>query len=603
MSRLFLSQKKWPLAATLAFAIGTLVALSTAAVLLIQASNAWRVTRDLVAQNATTIVDSVIDQISVYLAPALTLVNALDANRINGEIDIDDQDSITLAIRNTPLAAPQISSVVFIDKHFRMHQAIHAGNPVAVETIDVSRDTFIRERIKQSQDLSFASWQGFIYVDVIKSAVITAAKSIINNGEFQGVFATGIQLRTLSSYLRDISERNHAEAFILFGDTHVIGHRSLAHGSDELSNAEPLLSLDKVKDPVLVNMWDTNRQEFESHENANAHRIEINGKGYVFVYKTITTYGKPWTVGAYFPDEDILASFDRLATAATVGIGFILLALLFGYWLAKTLARPVILLTSAAENVANNGPTETPKLLGSRIKELNVAANSFNHMVDGLRDREKTRSAFNRFVPSSVVSEIISEGEMLAPQSRITTTLFTDIVGFSTMAEDQSPAGLIQKLNDYFDVITPPVEKRGGVIYQFQGDAVLATFNLPVKDEHHAANAVRAAIEIQTLLQTKRFGEEQVQLKTRIGINTGEAVCGLVGGGGRLGFTVHGDDVNLASRVEGLNKQYSTNILITASTAELAVEDDASLKQRLRKVGRTQVRGRSQEVILFEVLV
>ena len=131
-------------------------------------------------------------------------------------------------------------------------------------------------------------------------------------------------------------------------------------------------------------------------------------------------------------------------------------------------------------------------------------------------------------------------------------------------------------LNEYFAALSGIIRQYGGVITQFQGDALLVTFNLPVTDPDHALNAVRSALDIQALLATRHFTGD-VRLPTRIGINTGSVVGGTVGDDTRLGYTVHGDAVNVAQRLEQANKQTGTRILLSTRTAEL-VGDSLSLR-------------------------
>ena len=176
------------------------------------------------------------------------------------------------------------------------------------------------------------------------------------------------------------------------------------------------------------------------------------------------------------------------------------------------------------------------------------------------------------------------------------TILFTDIEGFTTISETLSPEQLIEALNRYFKLISEPIGRHGGVISQFQGDAVLATFNVPRPDADHAANAVRAALEIQTVLDGERFGDG-VQFNTRVGINTGLVVGGLVGSGDQVSYTVHGDNVNLAARLEQLNKDYGTRIVVADSTRKLIAGDEFSF----RELGETTVRGLNRPVRLFTV--
>ena len=205
----------------------------------------------------------------------------------------------------------------------------------------------------------------------------------------------------------------------------------------------------------------------------------------------------------------------------------------------------------------------------------------------------------SRFVPDQVARRAKSADEGLeAGQGDVgeATILFTDIEGFTTVSESLSPRQLITVLNEYFGVVTEPIIRHGGVINQFQGDAILATFNMPEPLSEHAASAVRAAMEIRSLLADRQFGEG-IALRSRIGLNTGEVVGGLVGTPERLGYTVHGDEVNLAARLEQLNKEHGTRIIVSQRTVELA----ASGQFEFRHLGTTSVRGRRAAVEVYTV--
>ena len=211
---------------------------------------------------------------------------------------------------------------------------------------------------------------------------------------------------------------------------------------------------------------------------------------------------------------------------------------------------------------------------------------------------ESTAAAeLSRFVPSEVAAEIkVSEApvEAGAGEVRETTIFFSDLEGFTTLSEGMSPVDLISTLNEYFSAVTEPIVRHGGAINQYQGDAILATFNLPAAQEDHAAGAVRAAIEIQHVLASRTFGSD-LRLVSRIGINTGVVVGGLVGARDRLGYTVHGDDVNLAARLEALNKEHGTRIIVSGRTRELAGPE----RFAFRKLGTVTVRGRSRPVTVY----
>lgn len=217
----------------------------------------------------------------------------------------------------------------------------------------------------------------------------------------------------------------------------------------------------------------------------------------------------------------------------------------------------------------------------------------FESMGECRNERQFLDKAFARFVDERVAAELLARG--LQPQVREATILYSDIEGFTTLSERLEPERVIALLNEYFTVVAQPIREQGGVITQFQGDAMLVSFNLPMADPAHATHAVRAAVGMQALLEGRRFGEG-LALKTRIGINTGLCVGGAVGTEDRLSYTVHGDEVNVAARLQELNKHYDSRILVSERTAKLAGADF-----QFERVGEVPIRGRESPVTLYRV--
>jgi len=187
-------------------------------------------------------------------------------------------------------------------------------------------------------------------------------------------------------------------------------------------------------------------------------------------------------------------------------------------------------------------------------------------MIDSLLNRA-TASNLSRFVPIQVARQIESAGDsgVEQVQTREASILFVDIEGFTSMGERMAPERLIASLNEYFALVVEPIEANGGTVTQFQGDAILASFNLPATDPDHASRAVDAGAGILRALENHHFSDGQ-QYKVRIGISTGAVTGGLVGVTDRVSYTVHGDAVNLAARLEQLNKTMGTRLLIAAAT-------------------------------------
>ena len=149
-------------------------------------------------------------------------------------------------------------------------------------------------------------------------------------------------------------------------------------------------------------------------------------------------------------------------------------------------------------------------------------------------------------------------------------------------------------MNEFFAAVLGPVRHNGGVVNQFLGDAMLVTFNVPVEDPLHYDKAVQTAMEIQQLVGERRFAK--VQLKTRIGVNSGAVVAGNISAGDRLHYTVLGDTVNVAARLESLNKLHGTNTLVSGATVQ-ALKGDFPLE----KLGDEQIRGKAASVTVYRL--
>lgn len=211
---------------------------------------------------------------------------------------------------------------------------------------------------------------------------------------------------------------------------------------------------------------------------------------------------------------------------------------------------------------------------------------------------ETARRDLTRFVAPEVATQIARADHPIEPghgEVITATVLFTDIEGFSTIAERLSPDRLMRILNAYFGAISEVVERHDGVITAYQGDAMLIGFNTARPLADHAAAALATALAIQDVVGSRRFGDDGgFELKTRCGINTGRLLAGAVGSHDRLLFTVYGDEVNIAARLEQLNKSFGTYVLASEQTIAAAAGEFLA-----RPMGSVQVRGRSQPICVY----
>ena len=217
-----------------------------------------------------------------------------------------------------------------------------------------------------------------------------------------------------------------------------------------------------------------------------------------------------------------------------------------------------------------------------------------SRMFAGLRQRDN----LTRFLPRQVAERVIQSGpNALAPVQREVTILFSDIRGFTGLSEGLEPREVLSMLDDYFGQMSQVVKGHDGVVGKFLGDGMLAFWGVPDRDEAHARRAVNAARDMQTVLRElnrHRERDGQVPIKVGIGIHTGMVAAGMLGGAHQAEYTVIGDAVNVASRVEGLTKEHGVDVLISETTW-----DQLGDAQRGRRLADVAIRGRKEPIVLY----
>jgi adenylate cyclase len=231
---------------------------------------------------------------------------------------------------------------------------------------------------------------------------------------------------------------------------------------------------------------------------------------------------------------------------------------------------------------------------------LPVLAASLTGIGSDALDRRRVRDSFARYLSRDVMARVLADAPSLRGEHRTVSILFSDLRGFTTLSERMAPKRIAAHLNEYFGAMTTAIFAHRGMINDFVGDAVMAVFGAPVDDTEHGWNAVQSAVAMDralTALNQRWAVAGLPPLRMGIGIHTGAVFAGNVGGRDRIKYTVIGDPVNVASRVEGLNKDLGTTILITEET--LAEVGD---RVRVRDCGPVAVKGRVEKVRVFEVL-
>jgi adenylate cyclase len=231
--------------------------------------------------------------------------------------------------------------------------------------------------------------------------------------------------------------------------------------------------------------------------------------------------------------------------------------------------------------------------------ELEDLADGFNAMVDGLQERDRIRATFGKYVTPHIVDFLLERRVELGGQTLQVTILFTDIRGFTGISERMDAQALVALLNEYFTEMVTIIIDEGGVVDKYIGDAIMAVFGAPIGKPDDAVRAVRAAVRMRAglaALNDRLIARGQLPLSTGIGLHTGEVVAGNIGSEARMEYTVIGDAVNLAARLETSTKELGADILISDVTQALV----AGVVEASR-VGEISVKGRAQPVTVYSV--
>jgi adenylate cyclase len=262
-------------------------------------------------------------------------------------------------------------------------------------------------------------------------------------------------------------------------------------------------------------------------------------------------------VGAAAPD----GGMERLALALLFSLAVALtFSFALSYLLAGSVTAPIDRLRAGTETVASGDLNErVPVAAGDEMGELTSA---FNSMVGGLQERERLRDAFGTFVDPDLAERVARDGINLEGDEVDLSVLFMDVRGFTAFSEQAAATEVVARLNALYEVVVPVILRHGGHANKFIGDGLLAIFGAPGRLPDHADRALAASVDIIDCVEEQFAGD----LRVGVGVNSGSAVVGTVGGGGRLDFTVIGDTVNTAARVESATRDTGDDILITEAT-------------------------------------
>ena len=572
-------------------------ALMIAGMMLVQGITMWTAqknTRELLAENADFAVLSLVRETRRRLSPVRELTEYVTRMIDTGQIDINDRNRLAETLLTSMAGTDQVFGMGFVYPDSTSVRVRRGRGRVSSEPLSNNLETLraIEEARKRFQPY----WEHPIWLPSLGVTIISIRSPIWEGETFRGMLVAAVTVNALSRFIARSGAVPLADnRFVLYGRDHVLAHRNMEKGQFKRQADIPLPALEEVGDPVLAKLWNTqNRRRLliRLDENTRGHAMLINGENYIFIYRELTGFGpQPLTVGIYAGPEDGLGDeFRRLVRAGIAGLVVIVICVLSAIYLGRRISAPIRALAAGSTSIAELDLGQVIRLKPSRLRELDDAADAFNRMTTGLR-------WFETYVPQQLVRRLMARDTPVESENRTITVMFTDIVGFSTLSEHMPAAETAAMLNEHFAILVDCIEAEGGTVDKYIGDPVMAFWE-PDETGVNVDRAIRAARQIRRRVtednaSRRRIG--RVAPCVRIGIHTGDALVGNIGAPGRINYTLVGDAVNVAARLEQLSKtigqESDAKILISDATAALAQDRDG-----LVSVGTYEIRGRDGSI-------
>ncbi len=550
---------------------GGLTVISAATVALIGYDIARRNTYELVATAVRATMNGNRASFDTLFGRAENAVRYLAGAIERGDLDPRD-DGFADLLEGMTAGEPQPGFIAFVDPRQHVIGTSRPGSGPHRAGTPLGTWPDLARAVEAGETEAHFGWRGVSYVPSFGTSFVLVSAPVRRDGRYLGITIAGVPIAAISS-LGGARLDPESVDFVLRGQGEMLGHPSLAGGARGLSPDRPVPRVGDIGDPVIAAFLrgdgDAAGPPLASDE-LRGRDLAVNGTRYILLYYELQRYDRvPWRIGRYFPAARATAILDRLQYALLASFAAVVISLVVAVLLSRMLAGGIGRLADAAQRVARLDFEKTAPLPGSMLAELDRAARAFNAMRAGL-------IWFETYVPRSLVKRLLRMGGTgLAPVERELTVLFTDVIGFSQIAQRLRPPRLATFLNRHFQILAGEIEAENGTVDKYIGDSVMAFWGAPVANDEHALHACRAALAMGEKLKAdndrrRRKGLNPVRI--RIGIHSGRAVAGNIGAPGRINYTLIGDTVNLAQRLEQLARKFDdgADAVILASATTIA---------------------------------
>lgn len=581
-----------------------LVLLSGGLVLIFVYKTSSDITKELIREKAEIVNSSIVEQVRSHLRPVEAQAAFTAATLAERDVEDLGPDRIGALLYAALAASPQVSSLALVDQDFRLVRAFRNRPPLTHRLSDWQDDLGFVAMMVQARLEGAPHWGPLFYAEAGDTSYLNYLTPLEDAGGTPFILISSVSLGALSRFLHGLEDEISGVPFILYDEAQILAHGAMREGYAGLNDRQPLPLLTGFPDKVLAQIWSPNRLTEVERDLVNdleARVIRIDEEVYVFLFQREAAFGTaPWVIGSYVPLENVADALTRnkgmIALAALVILGAVLLALL----LSEMISRPLRKLAATADCINDwDLDTCTPPRR-SLFKEINEANRALSSAVKGLR-------SLKVYLPHGLAERLVQrhEDEELQPEERLMTVLFTDIVGFTAMAETMAPKAVLALLNEHFSLLARCIRAEGGNVDKFIGDAAMAFWGGLDRDPDHAANACRAALRIAKAIEEdnrQRQAEGLPPIRICVGVHSGSAMVGNIGPVGRVNYTVIGDTVNTAQRLEALGRQARRegDDVVCLISGQTAMRLDRS-RFKVIALGRKVLHGRQDETEVFRL--
>ncbi|MGE0659418.1 MAG: adenylate/guanylate cyclase domain-containing protein [Reyranellaceae bacterium] len=586
----------------LSLAFAGVTALSGVAVV-VALLGSMRTTTGLLRERTDQLVKSVEMRLRDHLEPvraqAIFLAQAIALQRL----DPADGPLVEAWLTASLAGTPQVAAISYASADMKAVRAQRDDFGVTkIVRVDLTTIPGVAPRIARLREATGPYWGDLLWSLELGQPLVNLSVPVRRDGKFLGGVVSLVSIGQLSRVVSDLSAPPDSASFVLYDRDFVLAHPRLTDaGNLLLLPGQTLPRLEQVGDRAMTGMWTISRSDTRRLFGTDAegvHVASVDGKDYVYVYREVGGFSdKPLMVGHYFPASELYDQVEALRNGAIAALAGLAVALVVGILLGRAISRPMVRLAAVADEIREFKFEGTP-LPHSPLREINHANIAVNASREALH-------WFSTFVPRKLVTRLLAEGETsLQSKRREVTIMFTDIVGFTMEAEDLPEAETAEFLNEHFALLAACIEDHGGVIDKFIGDAVMATWGAIKRMPDHADSAMATALAIARALHEdnqRRRAAGRVPIRLRVGLHSGPVVVGNIGAPGRINYTVVGDTVNTAQRMEQLGKNYMAPqdeivILVTGDTVAALQDRDAFAAVLNGPAERHEVRGRLEAI-------